>query len=94
MCSSDLDVTDTVGGCPVRGMPRLYAVRKGGGATRFRPSVLTEGAEMIETREPVVTEAIAIIDKALAEMLRRELVSATEVADLLLDLRSLLSANA
>ena len=41
---------------------------------------------MIETREPVVTEAIAIIDKALAEMLRRELVSATEVADLLLDL--------
>ena len=49
---------------------------------------------MIETRESVVTEAIAIIDKALAEMLRRELVSATEVADLLLDLRSLLSANA
>jgi hypothetical protein len=42
----------------------------------------------------VVTEAIAIIDKALAEMLRRELVSATEVADLLLDLRSLLSSNA
>ena len=27
---------------------------------------------MIETREPVVTEAIALIDKALAEMLRRE----------------------
>jgi hypothetical protein len=50
--------------------------------------------EMIETREPVVTEAIAVIDKALAEMLRRELVSATEVADLLLDLRSLLSASA
>ena len=49
---------------------------------------------MIETRESVVTEAIAIIDKALAEMLRRELVPATEVADLLLDLRSLLSSNA
>ncbi|MFM2046076.1 MAG: hypothetical protein RL383_153 [Actinomycetota bacterium] len=48
---------------------------------------------MIETREPVVTEAIAVIDKALAEMLRRELISANEVADLLLDLRSLLSAN-
>lgn len=48
---------------------------------------------MIETRESVVTEAIAIIDKALAEMMRRELVSATEVADLLLDLRSLLSSN-
>ena len=49
---------------------------------------------MLFRSEPVVTEAIAIIDKALAEMLRRELVSATEVADLLLDLRSLLSANA
>lgn len=49
---------------------------------------------MIETREPVVTEAIAIIDKALAEMLRRELISANEVADLLLDLRSLLSSGA
>ena len=48
---------------------------------------------MIETRESVVTEAIAIIDKALAEMLRRELVSATEVADLLLDLRTLLGSS-
>lgn len=48
---------------------------------------------MIETRESVVTEAIAIIDKALAEMLRRELVSSTEVADLLLDLRSLLGSG-
>jgi hypothetical protein len=48
---------------------------------------------MIDTRESVITEAIAVIDKALAEMLRRELVSAVEVGDLLLDLRSLLSAN-
>ncbi|MEY4634133.1 MAG: hypothetical protein RLZ18_1505 [Actinomycetota bacterium] len=49
---------------------------------------------MIDTREPVITEALAVIDKALAEMLKRELVSAVEVGDLLLDLRSLLSANA
>lgn len=42
----------------------------------------------------VVAEAIAVIDKALAEMLRRELVSAVEVGDLLLDLRSLLTSNA
>ena len=48
---------------------------------------------MIDTREPVITEALAVIDKALAEMLRRELVSAVEVGDLLLDLRSLLSAS-
>ncbi len=49
---------------------------------------------MLGTRESVITEAIAVIDKALAEMLRRELVSAVEVGDLLLDLRSLLSASA
>lgn len=49
---------------------------------------------MLDTRESVITEAIAVIDKALAEMLRRELVSAVEVGDLLLDLRTLLSASA
>ena len=49
---------------------------------------------MLDTRESVITEAIAVIDKALAEMLRRELVSAVEVGDLLLDLRSLLSESA
>ena len=49
---------------------------------------------MIDTREPVITEALAVIDKAVAEMLKRELVSAVEVGDLLLDLRSLLSASA
>lgn len=41
-----------------------------------------------------IAEALAIVDKALAEMLRRELVSSGEVADLLLDLRSILSAAA
>ena len=49
---------------------------------------------MIDTKDSVITEALAVIDKALAEMLKRELVSAVEVGDLLLDLRSLLSANA
>ena len=52
-----------------------------------------EEHHMIDTREPVITEALAVIDKALAEMLRRELVSSGEVADLLLDLRSLLTSN-
>ena len=49
-----------------------------------------------ETREVMndaVVDALAVIDKALAEMLRRELVSSGEVADLLLDLRSLLTAK-
>lgn len=42
----------------------------------------------------VITEALTVIDKALAEMLHRELVSSGEVADLLLDVRSLLTAPA
>jgi hypothetical protein len=52
---------------------------------------------MTETREAtreaaVITEALTVIDKALAEMLHRELVSTGEVADLLLDVRSALTA--
>jgi hypothetical protein len=46
---------------------------------------------MTETRElDVITEALSVIDKALGEMAHRELVSTGEVADLLLDMRSLL----
>lgn len=52
-----------------------------------------EEHHMIDTHETVITEALAVIDKALAEMLRRELVSAVEVGDLLLDLRGLLTAS-
>lgn len=40
----------------------------------------------------VITKVLAIIDKALIEMLRRDLVSSVEVGDLLLDLRGLLTA--
>ena len=42
----------------------------------------------------VITDALSVIDKALADMLRRELVSSDEVADLLLDVRTLLTASA
>ena len=49
---------------------------------------------MTETREhDAVAEALAVIDKALGEMLHRELVSTDEVADLLLDVRSLLRTS-
>ncbi|MBW3548314.1 MAG: hypothetical protein KY452_09315 [Actinobacteria bacterium] len=48
---------------------------------------------MTETKEPkIITEALAVIDKGLAEMLHRELVSTNEVADLLLDVRTLLAS--
>jgi hypothetical protein len=50
---------------------------------------------MTETAEPtVISEALAVIDKGLAEMLHRELVSTVEVADLLLDVRLLLVTDA
>jgi hypothetical protein len=47
---------------------------------------------MTQTREEpkIIADALAIIDKGPAEMLHRELVSTDEVADLLLDVRSLL----
>lgn len=46
----------------------------------------------VRSQGDAIAEAISVIDKALAEMLRRELVSAGEVGDLLLDLRSLLTS--
>jgi hypothetical protein len=49
---------------------------------------------MTETREiDVIAEALSVIDRALAEMVNRELVSTGEVADVLLDVRSLLTTQ-
>ena len=45
------------------------------------------------TNEAVINEALSVIDGALARMMRRELVSSGEVADLLLDVRTLLTAD-
>ena len=44
--------------------------------------------------EAVINEALGVIDGALAKMMSRELVSTGEVADLLLDVRSLLTTDA
>lgn len=46
-----------------------------------------------DARAAVVSEAVAVIDGALGRMMQRDLVSSSEVADLLLDLRTLLTAN-
>lgn len=47
---------------------------------------------MTETQEPeIIGEALRIIDQGLSDMLHRELVSTNEVADLLLDVRTLLA---
>ena len=42
----------------------------------------------------VITEALAVIDRSLGELTRRELVSTAEITDLLLDVRSLLTDSA
>lgn len=41
--------------------------------------------------DTTIDEALALIDKGLGGLTERQLVSASEVADLLLDVRSLLS---
>jgi hypothetical protein len=55
----------------------------------------TTGDTMTETHElDTINEAVSIIDRALGEMLHRELVSTDEVSDLLLDVRTLLTTDA
>src|SRR4051812_12245645 len=52
------------------------------------------GGLMTETREiDVIAEALSVIDRALAEIINRELVSSGEVADVLLDVRTLLTTQ-
>lgn len=40
----------------------------------------------------VISDALSIIDAALSQMVKRELVSTSEVSDLLLDVRNLLTS--
>lgn len=49
---------------------------------------------MTDAKDAVISEALSVIDKALAQMISRELVSSDEVADVLLDVRSLLTLPA
>jgi hypothetical protein len=53
---------------------------------------MTDSLERPDTHDAVITEALAVIDQALAQMMRRELVSSNEVADVLLDVRTALTA--
>jgi hypothetical protein len=50
---------------------------------------------MTETpeQEAVITEALTLIDRGLGDMMHRALVSTDEVADLLLDVRTLLTSE-
>ena len=58
----------------------------------YHDSVMTETTERTDVHEAeVITEALALIDQGLGTLLDRQLVSTNEVADLLLDVRTLLS---
>jgi hypothetical protein len=46
-----------------------------------------------ETEDTVISEALIVIDRSLAQLASRELVSAAEMSDLLLDLRLLLMST-
>ncbi|MDA0370883.1 MAG: hypothetical protein O3C62_04100 [Actinomycetota bacterium] len=56
----------------------------------------TQVAEPVNDKsshEDVIAQALSIVDEALSQMVRRELVSASEVSDLLLDVRNLLTRS-
>ena len=58
----------------------------------YHDVVMTETTERHDVHEAeVLTEALALIDQGLGTLLDRQLVSSNEVADLLLDVRTLLS---
>ena len=44
-----------------------------------------------ETHDAVIHEALSVIDTALAQLMRRELVSSGEITDVLLDVRTKLT---
>jgi hypothetical protein len=55
---------------------------------------MTDSLERPDTHDAIITEALAVIDQALAQVMHRELVSSNEVADVLLDVRMALTAPA
>lgn len=61
------------------------------GAPAGTVSRVTEQLSATEAHDAVISEAVAVIDEALGRMMRRELVSSNEVADLLLDVRTALT---
>ncbi len=52
---------------------------------------MTDQQNATDINDAVINEALSVIDGALAKMMQRDLVSTGEVADLLLDVRTLLT---
>ena len=67
------------------------ADKQAGGVEMGGLTVL-EVADMKVVSAEVITEAMSLIDTALSQMVKRELVSSGEVSDLLLDVRNLLTS--
>ncbi len=61
-------------------------------SARFEEELVTELDDIIEITS--IEEALALIDAGLGVMTDRQLVSTSEVTDLLLDVRALLSSEA
>jgi hypothetical protein len=55
---------------------------------------LRRRSTVTETTDAVIHEALSVIDKALSQMMSRELVSSGEITDVLLDVRTLLTMPA
>lgn len=62
-------------------------------APTTNPEAVPADETMSVAHDAVIREALTVIDGALTQMLQRELVSSGEVADLLLDVRSLLATT-
>ena len=70
-------------------------IRMSGEAAGYRRlTPVRQETPMTDTKEAVIHEALSVIDKALGQMMSRELVSSNEVTDVLLDVRSLLTLPA
>lgn len=55
------------------------------------PSLVMTDQRSDTSSDAVIQEALGVIDQALGKMMQREIVSSGEVADLLLDVRTLLT---
>jgi hypothetical protein len=51
------------------------------------------GSDALGASDAVIREALSVIDQALGQIMSRELMSSGEVADVLLDVRTLLTAK-
>jgi hypothetical protein len=57
------------------------------------PRIVVGLSDALGASDAVIREALSVIDQALGQIMSRELMSSGEVADVLLDVRTLLTAK-